>query len=783
MILSETFSLTDAEQTRFAHVQRISEKGFNHISELLDMLIDPSWIVRRSVIDSLARSGDSAIEPLIGLLRNKRDNEARIAAVVDALSSSSGPVEKYIVLLIEDSDPAIVADVAQILGRRRSSTAVPTLVKLTNHDNDNVAVGAIEALGKIGGRAAVEALIDIVSGKNFFRVFPAIDVLGRSADPRSVAPLVKLLSNPTFLPEASRALGRSGEKSAVAPLIELLRSPVDAVVRVAAISLWELRDQYQEKSGGDVFVIENLLRDQVKNEMVRRLGQVLPQSDSGEATSICHLLGVIGDAEAVPALTAALQCEGLVASNAATALKKIGRDTDASLVSAIHNGSSERRKILLPLVGRSSAAFEVATCLRDNDPEVKALACDTLARLGNPNVVKQLFPLLDDDNLRVVHSATAAIQAFGSRETRELAVKAAESVNPIVRRSALRILSYFGDSSALQPLLKGMSDIDPRVQEAALYGLPFLDNKEALEALFASAQAEVARTRALSMRALGQLQSGNEKVYSLLMNGLNDTDSWTRYYACQSLGRLKYIPASSEIVKLLEDVAGQVRVAAIEALSHFDSPVAHQALRSAAEREDLEIRRAALVGLGLAKRIEDLPILLSAVSSSDPATKLMALSAVAQFPSSRVVGALSSAASDRDEQVSASAIAFLGGRREQEATEVLVELLAIPALKNKAKAALLIPSEGRVAGLLIALASADHELAAILISILSRLQRPEARTALLSAFRLNNVAARKAAAQALAARRDSEMVSALQEAEENDPDQEVRQICSLLLRQ
>ncbi|MES2965859.1 MAG: HEAT repeat domain-containing protein, partial [Bdellovibrionota bacterium] len=605
----DSFSLTDAEQSRFARVQRFGVDGTKSIAELLEMLTDPSWVVRRSLVDALARLGESAVAPLIDLLRHKRDSEARIAAVVDTLSASTGEVENALAALVDESDPAIVADVAQILGRRRSPSAVVTLVGLTKHKNDNVSVGAIEALGRIGGRAAVEALIEIVGGRNFFRVFPAIDVLGRSGDPRSIAPLTGLLTDPTYLPEASRALGRSGERSAVTPLVELLGSSSDTVVRVAAASLWDLRDRFQEKSGGDVLVIDGLLRAQVKKEMIRRLSRLLPQSDTNEATSICRLLGVIGDAEAAPALTLALDADGAVAKCAAASLKKIGRDADSTMLAAIREGPSERRKILLPLVSRASAATEVALCLTDSDPEIRALACDTLARLANPSVAEKLFPLLEDGNLRVVHSATAAIQSLGTGKTRELAKRAAESKNPMVRRSALRILAYFGGSTALEPILAGLTDVDPRVREAAIHGLPFVDESEALEALYASARSEVPRTRALSMRSLGQLENGNETVYSLLLGGLEDADAWTRYYSCQSLGRLEYVPASSAVGKMLNDQAGQVRVAAVEALSHFDSPAAHEALRKAALRDDLEVRRAALVGLGLARRDEDLPVL------------------------------------------------------------------------------------------------------------------------------------------------------------------------------
>lgn len=783
MISSDAFSLTDDEQTRFAQIQRLSSNGSKNVADLFAMLTDPNWIVRRSVVDALARLGDSAIPELITMLRTRRDSEARIAAVVDTLSASSGEVEPILAALADDADPAVVADVAQILGRRRSSTAIPVLVRLTKHQNDNVAVGAIEALGRIGGRAAVEALIEIISGKNFFRVFPAIDVLGRSGDPRSVLPLVELLADPMYLPEAARALGRSGEKSALAPLVSLLASSADANVRVAAGALAELRDRFQEKSGGDPLIFDGILRDQINKDKMRRLARLLPQADTSEAIAICALLGIAGDSEAAQALTKSLDAEGAVAQSAASALKRLGRDADATMLDALRAGSSERRKLLLPLVTRTSAAVEVADCLADSDAEIRALACDTLARLGNPVVVKNLFPLLEDENLRVVHAATAAIQALGSRETREQAVQAAGSANAVVRRAALRILGNLGDASAVAPILNGLNDSDPRVREAAIQSLPFLENAEAMAALYSTAESGPAKSRALAMRALGQLPSGNERVYSLLMNGLTDSDPWTRYYSCQSLGRLKYVPASGSVAKLLSDEAGQVRVAAVEALSHLDSEAAHKALRNAALSDDLEVRRASLVGLGLTQNPADLAVLLDAAKSGDISTRLISLSALAKFPSEKVLTALSSAASDRDEQVSMSAITFLGGRREQEATEILVALLSVPTLGDRAKAALLIPNERRAAGLLVALESSDDEEAATLISLLSRLQRPEARVALLSAMKLSNAAARKAAAPALAARRDAEMQAALLDASENDPAQEVREICSLLLRQ
>jgi HEAT repeat protein len=786
MSVPGSLTLTDSERGRVERARQLAAGGSDGSSELMGMLADPSWVVRRSVVEALSTAGDSAVvaivESLCDVLVHQRSSEARLAAAVDALVAMRVPVETHVIQLAGSKDPAIVADVVQVLGRRRNSASIPILVQLTRHADDNVAVGSIEALGRIGGRAAVEALIELVGTGNFFRTFPAIDVLGRSGDPRVVEPLAKLLSNSNYLPEAARALGRSGEKAAIQPLIGLLNSTSDSVIRLAAAALSDLRERHDEKSGGQLEAVDAHIRKQIGPEAVRRLTRVLPSVDIPEGVALCRLLGVIGDPAAAQQLTLALDAAPAIAASAAEALARISKGEDDQLLVSIREGSSARRMALLPMVSRQLASSDVAECLMDSNPDVRALACDVLARIGGSSVVSKIFPLLADSNIRVVHAATAAIQSLGTRETRQQAADAARSENPAVRRSALRILGYFGDDGSLQPILDGLKDPDARVREAALQGLPYLDDPRALEALIAETKSTTARTKGLAIRALGQVPKGSERVYSILLKGLWDSDSWVRYYACQAMGRLGYSGASDEIRALLRDEAGQVRVSAVEALSHLDSIGARQALRDAAISDDLDVRRAAIVGLGMAHRAEDLPLVVTALNSSDAPTRLIALSALVNFASPTVLSSLTAAGSDLDEQVRSAAIGFLAARPELEATEVLVEFLLSESRRDRAKAALLIPSQSRVAGLLASLQTASDELAPILMTILSRIDRKEARGALLASMKIPNVAARKAAVAILATRRDSEMTGLLREAAENDPDLAVRNISSLLLR-
>ncbi len=770
------------ELRRATRVDELAALGPSGVADLLEMLDDPSWTVRRAVVAALAAAGAPAVEPLCAVLRSRRDSETRIAATVDALSASSADerVDAALAAMTREGEPALLADVAQILGRRRTLSRAHTLVQLTVHPDDNVAVAAIEALGRVGGRAAVDSLVASVKSGNFFRAFPAIDVLGRSGDPRAVEPLAQLLDQPQYAAEAARALGRTGDPAAVAPLSRLLTSASGAMVRVAAQALSDLEQRHQERFGGECKIADALAATPVAATAVRNLARALAEGDADEQIAICFVLGSLQQPAAAAPLSALLSGPPEVAAAASTALRRLGTRVETQILQGLRTGDAVQRRALLPLVARAAGAGAVAECLTDADPEVRTLACDALARLGVTSLVGALFPLLGDPNPRVSYAAIGAIQSLGSRETERLAIAAAGSGDAVVRRAALRILSYFGSTAVLDNLLGALEDPDDRVRESAIQGLPFMDDPRALEALLGMAKDASPRSRAAAMRSLGKC-SNDLRVTAYLLKGLADPDSWVRYYACQALGKLAFEPAATPLTRLLSDPAGQVRVAAVEALSCLSGDVATKALEDAILDPDPDIQRAAIIGIGIARRSRALPLVLDAVRSPDPATRLVALSAVAAFRSADLLPTLQRAASDPDERVRTAALGFLAAMPGAAATQALVDLLRTATRPDEVVNALSLHVEGRVPALAAALTGTDDERAAAITSALSRLRRADATAALLAALQNPNVAARKAAAAALGGVPGAEAQAALRAALEGDPEPEVRQICALVL--
>ena len=258
-----------------------------------------------------------------------------------------------------------------------------------------------------------------------------------------------------------------------------------------------------------------------------------------------------------------------VSSVAAAALKRLGKETDQQTGGALRGGNSARRQILLPIMTGVSAQAEISECLSDGDGLVRALACDALARVGAVEAVAPLFELLADSNRRVVQAAGGAIQSLGSAQTKAMALRAATDPRPAIRRGVLQVLSDFAFPEALPLFLQALESDDVPSRQIVMAGLALLEAPEGVEALLGQARAENEKIRAAALRALGQSASRDDRIDACALAALDDARPWVRYSACQALGRRQTHVTCARIEALLRDEAGQVRVAAVEALSAF----------------------------------------------------------------------------------------------------------------------------------------------------------------------------------------------------------------------
>ena len=403
--------LSDRERLELVH--RLAQTGVQALPQLIDELVDANWTVRRAIVAALAAAETVAMPILIETLRRSRDNEAKIAGLVDALAASPQPIDELLLELTSDDNAAVVCDAAQILGRRESTRSVAKLKQLTQHQDDNVALAAVEALGRIGGKEALECLLVLAEGRNFFRTFPTIDILGRSGDSRVLPTLLALSGDPLYGAEAVRALGRLGDPSAVPALLEQLTRASGGLVGAIALSLVAIHDAAEARFGTSSSV-ERLLSSSSKvSELRQRLMLGLKRADASEQLALSQVLSWIGEESTVPSLLGLLRGPPAVAQGAALSLKRLGAVAERQLIAALQGASSEERRLLVPLLGgKQSARDQLMGCLEDEDPTVRALSCDALARTSDPAAVPAIFQLLSDADARVGQAALAAIQTL-----------------------------------------------------------------------------------------------------------------------------------------------------------------------------------------------------------------------------------------------------------------------------------------------------------------------------------------------------------------------------------
>ena len=773
-----TFSLTAAERGRIERIDQLVALGGDGVPELIAAMSDASWTVRRAAVAALAALGEDAAPALASWLRDQRTSEHAIAAAVDALVGSLGAAAtREALALVDHGVPAVVADAAQILGRRRAVEAAPALGRLIDHADDNVAVAAIEALGAIGGNAAVEALIRAVARKRFFRTFPALQVLPRTGDPRAVAPLAALLGDETYQLEAARALGRTGSVLAVAPLASLLEpavGPADdaARVRLVALALADLIARAEWGGAADRVVAE--VR-QVMAPSIARFVAGLGAADATERAAIATLLGRIGDTSALPALARLLEDVAL-ADVATEAIQRIGRAHDAALVEALRAGDPATRIALLPVVASRAAAPDVRALLAHDVPEVRARACEALARIGDTVAVPALFARLGDASPRVAHAAAAAIQSLGVAETGAMAIAAVRTGTTAVRRQALRILGTLGCDGAFDAVRAAADDGDRRIAELAVTALGALDDPRVEPALAELAQSPSEAVRAAAMRAAAQRAAPD--AAALLERGLDDRAAWVRYYACQGLGRLGHAASTARVIARLDDATPHVRIAAIEALAHLATDAAWQALCAIAGSPDPDQQRAALVGIGLRATPAALPFLLAAMASTDAATRLIALSGLASRDEPEALAALGAAARDAAPEVGEAALSLLAERGDRPAATRLVALALATEPEHPAHRALSRPGVARVAAIQAALGDASDRDAAVLVAALARMAEATATAALFHSLELAHPAARRSAATALLAMGAPGSRARVAQLASNDPDPDVRRACA-----
>jgi len=311
----------------------------------------------------------AALEPLRQVFASKGGALKREAAI-ELARLGDGPALEYLKTLTADpaqtlSIPATVL----IAGSEGGEEFLTPLLRARMESEDpSVRAEAYAAAGEIGERWSTNLLLEGLQAEHGEERQPVISALGRAGDSRAASEIVPFVNTRGLVFASLEALGALGNPDAI-PAVKKMVDSDEAVVRVyAAVALWRLSD---------------------KDEAIGTINELLTNEDPTVRSVLAEQMGAIDDPDA--------------RSRLATLATDDSKEVRVEALRAI----AEQRRPDFEAILRQAAA--------DPDYEVSTLAITALGRVGGPESLGDLTPLLDSENPYVALSAAVAVLDIESR--------------------------------------------------------------------------------------------------------------------------------------------------------------------------------------------------------------------------------------------------------------------------------------------------------------------------------------------------------------------------------
>jgi HEAT repeat protein len=649
---------------------------------LLAAIGDENWRVRRAAVTALGRRKTAdVIAAVLQALRDDHRNFSVLSSAIELLAAGDVDVVKPLLELLHYPDPDLRLQAALVLGERGDPRAIPGLIGTLSDPDENLRFHVIEALGKLKAADAVDQLTATAESGDFYLAFPALEALSRIGDPGVAPRLVPLLKNELLRGPVAEVLGGIGDEDVVAPLTALLNDATAPTVVVAG-ALATVHGRFQARYGEGEHIAQ-IVRDTISATGTQNLLDAVHRAGAEQLRPIVKVLAWLEGAAVERALTLLLG-QPSVRSKVVEYLVRHGGRVVQLLIEQLQAEDLDTRHaavVGLGRIGDRRATGPLVAVLREESLTVAAAGA--LARIGDGAAFPALFGLVGHADPAVRQAVIAALNSIGHPDMAARIVPMLQNSDPKVRESAARIAGYFGYEQCADDLLRACSDPDLSVRRAALEHLPFLDDDRVVDTLLRALEDSNQVMRSAAVQALARVDDG--RAGPSLVAALSDPDSWVRYFAARALGERRHEAGVDELTRVaLDDAAGHVRLAAIDALGRIGSTAAIPALSALCGGDDAERATAAIAALGNIAGVKVWDALKSALRAEDEERRAAAAQAIAHVGGPTAIEHLEwTAAVDSSPTVIAAAVrglAWIAAHgSESGAVNAVVGLAAEPA--------------------------------------------------------------------------------------------------------
>lgn len=613
---------------------------------------------RRDLLRLLSGYGANEVRALLLHALEDDDPAVRREAAEVAGRVRLRPASAVLVDWLDDPDVASRVAAVRALGRIADAQVTPQLVRALGDADTDVRRAAVAALGSLGTRDAVVPLLGRLDDVDANVRSDACAVLARIGDSRAVVPLIGRAHDnaPEVRIAVFRALGELQDRRAVAPLVQGLRDDAPEA-RVAAISsLGALRDP----------------------NAIDALAEHVDAMDPSISRSVLYALGSIGGERATR-----LVIRQLNASNGNTP------STIAVIVSLATRAPDDEAK--RAIVRGVADSFPTGVGGQRNGAG-HAQALEQLARVTSiAEAVPVLLQRLQDrrGDLAQIENALAA-----SGDERALLPLLERLREPSVRSLANTVTAltrYFelrpADGRAADPLLTALGAVPADSRSTVIALLGRVGARRAIPSIRPFLSANDRPTRLAAVVALGRI--GDESGAVLLMPLLRDRDAEIRLRASDGIGTSASATLLSELIRRVAGDSLEDRAALLNAigigvehlqfrneLTDATRAEAIATLARATESRDLNLAATSIDGLARIAHASATAHLIHALTSGNRRVRPSAAIALSRTNNETARAALREALSDRDTDVSAAAALALASNGEASDAPALVRLLS-----------------------------------------------------------------------------------------------------------
>jgi HEAT repeat protein len=591
--LRQLFQSSEEEQRRVA-VSSLGKFPFADIRELLyEAMGDESWRVRKEALEVLFRhsTDDGVVEDMVVLLRAS-DNAGLRNSACEALEKFGDRSVPVLCNYIDDEDPDVRKFVIDVLGNIGSPEPVPLMLKALRDLDPNVSSAAAENLGKIGDPRAVSDLVSVLDRSKISLCYTVLEALGRIGQPVPIETVIPLADESLLKKPLIDCLGAIGDVEVVPFLIDGLHEKAKHVRAAAASSLLMIRAGVSENVACQAIDIP--LRKLAGTAFSRELIGLISDTDKHLTEPLVKILGLLGDPAAAMLLLDGCRDDRLRAV-CLNAFKEIGEEGLNALIAAYPSSNDEQKCYITYICGelgcRASAGI-LRAGMRSSTHMLRRVAVVAAGNIGTAEIIPDIEPLLDDDELDVRVGAVESLARLVDRDpdsVERIAATLSASPVPEKRRSSTSLFTSLKMTERLARLVK---DEDANVRTAAVFSLAELKDPNSINHLVMALVDEEPNVRMAAAGALGEF-SGEYSARSLML-ALKDQNQWVKCAALRSISSLRIAEAESAIAELAASSEGIVLIAALKTMLEINRESAKQLCIRALEHNDNEIVKVAI---------------------------------------------------------------------------------------------------------------------------------------------------------------------------------------------